>query len=214
MLLGLIRHVAIVAYDIRRAIRRAGDKKIPYCALAKATLRWLVPTRKAGKRPIYSITTIVFHVSILIVPFFLGAHIVLWARGTGLSWPAIPNLWADILTVVAIAGAAALVIERAAIRSTRSFARIGDYAIPSLIAVPFISGFLVMHPSLNPLAYEATLLVHVVGANAILILIPFSKLSHVILMPLTQLISEVAWHFPPHAGRDVGLALGKENEPI
>ena len=33
-------------------------------------------------------------------------------------------------------------------------------------------------------------------------------------MPLTQLISEIGWHFPAESGKHVAVALAKENEPI
>ena len=83
-----------------------------------------------------------------------------------------------------------------------------------LIALPFASGFLAMHPAINPIAFETMMFIHVMSANLILILIPITKLSHCVLLPTTQLVSEVAWHFPPDGGREVGLALGKEDEPI
>jgi hypothetical protein len=35
-----------------------------------------------------------------------------------------------------------------------------------------------------------------------------------ILLPFTQFVSELAWHFPLDAGSRVGVTLGKENEPI
>ncbi|MCL5270264.1 MAG: hypothetical protein M1457_06895 [bacterium] len=214
LILGLVRHVAIAVFEIAWAVRRAGDKNIPYRKLARATLAWLVPAGKLGHRPLYGLTTLAFHVSIVIVPLFLGGHIALWARATDLAWPAIPNLLADVLTVIATAAAVLLVIERIAARGPQMLSRFSDYAFPLLIAVVFGSGFLAMHPALSPVAFRPALLVHALGANLILIFIPFSKLSHVILMPLTHLISEVAWHFPPHAGSEVGLALGKENEPV
>jgi hypothetical protein len=34
------------------------------------------------------------------------------------------------------------------------------------------------------------------------------------LLPLTQLVSETAWHFPPDAGARVEIALGKVGEPV
>jgi hypothetical protein len=71
-----------------------------------------------------------------------------------------------------------------------------------------------MHPGLNPFPYDVTLLAHVMSANFVLILVPITKLSHVVLLPATQLVSELAWHFPPDAGSKVGAALGKEREAI
>jgi hypothetical protein len=52
------------------------------------------------------------------------------------------------------------------------------------------------------------------SANIVMILVPITKISHCVLLPLTQLVSEVAWHFPPDAGSKVAAALGKEGDPI
>lgn len=214
LVLGLLRHVALTAWEIHRAVRRAGDRSIPYGKLAVVTLKWLFPFDKMGDRWMYSAATFAFHVSILVAPIFLAGHIELWRRGLGISWPAIPNVLADVLTIMAILTAAILIIERVSAKDSRFLSRFQDYALPLLVAVPFASGFLVMHPAWNPFAFEATLLVHVMSANLLLVLIPTTKLSHCVLLPTTQLVSEVGWHFTPDAGSRVAAALGKEGEPI
>ena len=71
-----------------------------------------------------------------------------------------------------------------------------------------------MHPGMNPFSYEAMLFVHVMSANLVLVLIPITKLSHMALIPGVQLVSEVAWRWPPDAGSKLAVTLGKENEPI
>ncbi len=219
MLLGLIRHVALTVWEIARAMRRAGDKTLPYGQIFTATVKWLFPVGKLRERLFFSVTSVLFHIAILIVPIFLGGHIVLWARSLGISWAAvswlaIPNQVADVLTIVAIVTAVALVIQRAAARATRVLSRFQDYALPLVIAVPFASGYLVMHPAANPFSYEAMLFVHVMSANLVFVLIPITKLSHMVLIPSVQLVSEVAWHWPPDAGSKLAVTLGKENEPI
>ncbi len=214
MLLGLARLVALTAWEMARAMRRAGDKTLPYRQVLTATLKWLLPFDKLKDRLLLGLTSLTFHIAILIVPVFLAGHIALWARGLGISWPAIPNPLADVLTIVAIVMAVALVIQRAAARPTRALSRFQDYAIPLVVAVPFVSGFLAMHPLASPFSYEATLFVHVMSANLVFVLIPITKLSHMVLIPGVQMVSEVAWHWPPDAGSKVAVALGKENEPI
>ena len=214
MLLGLIRHAVLTIWEVVRAMRRAGDKTLPYRQILGATARWLIPVTKIKEQLFFSLTSVLFHIAVLIVAIFLGGHIALWERGLGISWPAIPNQVADVLTIVAIVTAVALVIQRATARATRALSRFQDYAIPLIIAVPFASGFLVMHPSANPLSYEAMLFVHVMSANVVFVLIPITKLSHMILIPGVQLVSEVAWHWPPDAGSKLAVSLGKENEPI
>jgi len=214
MVLGLARRVAITVWEMVRAYRRAGDKNIPSRQVLAATLKWLVPVDRLSNRPLLSLTTVVFHVSIILVPVFLAGHIALWEPVLGFGLPALPNALATALTVAAMVAALALVVQRIASPFTRTLSRFQDYALPLVVAVPFASGFLVMHPGVNPFSYEAALLVHVMSANLVLVLIPITKLSHVVLLPATQLVSELAWHFPPDAGSKVGVALHKESEPI
>jgi nitrate reductase gamma subunit len=214
MFLGLIRHVGLTAWAMVRTMRQAGDKTIPYAQVLSATLKWLIPVDKVRSQILFSLTSLLFHIAILIVPLFLAGHIVLWTRGLGLSWPAIPNNVADVLTIVAIVTAVALVIQRATAPATRSLSRFQDYALPLLVALPFASGYFVMHPSGNPFSYEATLFVHAMSANVLFVLIPLTKLSHMAFFPSVQMVSEIAWRWPSDSGSKVGLALGKENEAI
>jgi hypothetical protein len=214
MLLGLLRQLALTVWEGARVYRRAGDRKMPLRKVAEATRSWLLPFGRLGDRWPYSVTTFVFHVAVIVVPLFLAGHIALWKKGIGVSWLALPNTVATTLTVLAVVTALAVVIQRAASRATRALSRFQDYALPLFIALGFASGFLVMHPTWNPFPADPTLLLHVLVGDALLVLVPLTKLSHMILLPLTQLVSELAWHFPPDAGRRVGLTLGKENEPI
>ncbi len=214
MFLGLARHVAITCWELIRAYRKAGDKVIPYKNVAKATWEWLVPFFNMRERTFYGVATLVFHVSIIVTPLLLAGHVALIYRGTGLWWPSIPNLLADVLTVTAIITAIVLVGQRVTRPDMRAVSRFSDYALPFFIALPFASGFFVMHPGLNPFSFEAALLVHVMSANLILILVPLTKISHCVLTPLSQMVGEMAWHWPPDAGSKLASTLGKENEAI
>jgi nitrate reductase gamma subunit len=214
MVLGLLRHVVLTVWETAQAYRRAGDKDFPVGKLAETTLHWLVPVKRIWHRGTYSLTTFLFHVGVILVPLFLAGHITLWREGVGLSWPALPNGVSTTLTWIVIATSIAVVVQRLAARDSRVLSRFQDYALPLFIVVPFLTGFLVMHPAWNPFNRDPVLLVHVLSADLLIFLVPLTKLSHMILMPFTQLVSELAWHFPQDAGRRVGTTLGKENEPI
>ena len=214
MVLGLIRHIVVTVSEMMKMVSRAGNKDVAYRQVFAATMKWLFPVGQIRQRFFFSITSLMFHVAIIVVPILLAGHIALWKSGTGLSWPAISNGLADVLTITAVATAVLLVVQRAAARDSRALSRFNDYALPLLIAVPFVAGFLVMHPTWNPFSYELALLVHIMSANVLLILIPLTKLSHMVLLPATQLVSELGWHFPPDAGRKVAVDLGKEGQPI
>lgn len=217
MLLGLVRVLVLNTLSVASIIRRArqNERKVPYKAILKATLKWMFPAKKAvERRAIFSLTSIAFHVAIIVTPIFLGAHILLWDSGLGLSWPAITNAAADVLTLVAIFTGLLLFIQRLAARDSRAISRLQDYLWPLLVVVPFASGFLAMHPGLNPFGYNGTMFVHVMSGNLILLFIPFSKLSHIALFPTTQIVSELGWFLDPRSGENVSAALEKENEPI
>lgn len=214
LVLGLARHLVLTIYEIHRAVRRAGDPNFPWKKLFTETVKWLFPVQKLPHRLYYSLTTIPYHVGVIVVPIFLAGHIALVRESTGIGWPAIPQFLADVLTLVVLAATIALILERALARDTRHMARFSDYAILLIVAVPFASGFLLMHPSINPLAFMPTLFIHIMSANILFVLIPLTKLSHMALLPTVQVISEVAWHFTPDGGARTAIALGKENEPV
>ncbi|HKJ92947.1 MAG TPA: hypothetical protein VJ957_07250 [Longimicrobiales bacterium] len=214
MVLGLLRQAGLTVWSAVRTYRRAGDRQIPTRQVWRATLRWLVPTDRLRNRWPYSVTTVVLHAGVLLVPLFLAGHIALWQAAIGLAWPALPNALSTALTLAVLAGVVSVVIQRAVSPIARPLSRFQDYALPLLIGVTFASGFFVMHPAWNLFAFEPVMLTHVLSADLLFFLVPLSKLSHLILLPFTQLVSELAWHFPPDAGAKVAVALGKENEPV
>jgi len=214
MVFGLLRQVVLTLYEATRAYSRAWDKNIPTRQVLSNTLKWLIPTGVLKNRWVYSLTTLLFHVGVILVPLFLAGHIALWERAIGVSWPAIPNAFSTTLTVVVMVTVVAIFLQRIGARDSRALGRFQDYALPIFIGVPFLTGFLVMHPGWNPFTRDPVLLLHVLSADLLIFLVPVSKLSHMILLPFTQLITELSWHWPPDAGSRVAVTLGKENEPI
>jgi len=215
MALGMVRLMVLSALNLRAVAQRAGNKETPLGKVLGSTLRWLVPHgRSVGQHPVVTTASVLFHVAMIITPVFLGAHILLWERGLGVSWPALGQPWVDVLTLVGIAAGAVLIAQRLFARATRELSRPQDYLLPSLIITTFAAGFLAMHPDLNPFAYDSTLFVHVITGNLILVVLPFSKLSHVLLFPITRLVSEMGWHLAPDAGQRVAVTLNKENERV
>lgn len=214
MILGLLRLLVINTINIATVVSHARDKNIPWKTVMRDTAKWFFPYKKIHHQLVFRVTSILFHVSVIVTPIFLAAHVSLWRGGTGLAWAAIPQATADYLTLLAVISAAILIYKRLSARATRALSRTQDYLIPFLLMIPFASGYLAMHPSMNPFSYDSTMFIHVMSGNAILILLPFSKLSHAVLFPTTQLVSEMAWHLVPNAGEKVALTLGKENEPI
>ena len=215
MVLGLLRIVVLAIVGMVESMMRAGDKNLDYKDLLKKTFLWLFPvTRWANRRPFFSIISIIFHVGLILVPLFLAAHIVLWKQGAGISWPAIPQVLADVLTLIVIIGGPALFFGRIFYKKARALSRLQDYIWPLLLAVPAFTGFLCANCGLSPGTYQFWMLIHIWTANLIMILMPFTKIAHCILMPITQFVSGVAWKFPADSGDKVAGTLGKRGQPI
>jgi len=214
MILGVLRLVLLNSVNIVNMLSRTRDRNIPWGTVLRDTTTWLFPYKRLQPQLVFAIASFLFHVSVIVTPIFLAAHIRLWQRGIGISWPAIPQVAADYLALLAIVAAGVLFFKRVSARATRALSRPQDYLLPLLMLIPFASGYLAMHPAINPFEYNATMFVHVMSGNLILVLVPFSKLSHAVLFPTTQLASEVAWHLASDSGQKVALTLGQENEPI
>ncbi len=214
LVLGLGRHVAITLWGIVRTWNRAGDKTIPVRQVVRASLGWMFLTQGLKNRLLFGLNTLIFHIAVILVPIFLAGHIALWKQSLGFGWPALPNGLSTALTIIAVIAAVTIVIQRIVFKASRKLSRFQDFAMPLIVAIPFATGFLVMHPAWNPFSHQFMLFLHVMSGDLLLFLIPLTKISHMVLLPGTQIISELAWHFPPESGRRVGEALGKANEPI
>jgi len=215
MVLGLARNVFMALWGIFTSYYQAGDRNIPTRLILKRTVNYLVPFRQLYRvRPVYSIISFVFHVGLILVPVFLYAHVSLWRGAIGFGWPALPYVLAEFLTLLTVFGAFALFFGRVFHEGSRRMSGVDDFLWPLLLSAPFISGFFCVHPTFVPFNYDALLLVHILSAELIFVLIPFSKIAHCVLMPMSQLISDLGWRFPPDSGEKVEIALGKKGAPV
>jgi nitrate reductase gamma subunit len=99
-------------------------------------------------------------------------------------------------------------------RSSSFLSRKQDYLWPLLLVIPFISGFICAHLNVSAKFYAISMLVHVLSGNLIFILIPFTKIAHCILMPLSQVVSTFAWKFPPETDEKITTTLNKKGAPV
>lgn len=217
LVIGLLRLVALnTAGLVTLYLRsRRNGRRVDLGALLWDTLKALRPLQSGRKvRSFYSVVSVIFHLTILVAPLALSTHVLLWQRGLGISWPTLSNALVDGLTLVAIGAALLLLLLRVGSRQAQAISRPQDYLLLLLITTPFVFGYLAKHPSINPISYQAAMLVHVLSGDLLLLLIPFTKISHVALLPFSQLVSEFAWHLEPHAGEQVALDLGKESQAL
>lgn len=214
MTLGLGRILLLSIIGMIENYRRNPDRIVPYKDLLIKTIAWLLPVNRLWKkRPVYSTVSFLFHLGLILVPLFYGAHVLLWEKSVGFAWFSISGRLADALTIVVVIGGIVLFLMRALYSPARALSRKQDYVWPLLLVVPFLTGYICAHWIISPGAYHWTMFLHIYSANLIMILIPFTKIAHCILLPLSQLVTGLSWKFPAGAGDRVIEALGYRERP-
>lgn len=210
MVLGLARHFIIQTCSILiskgKRLKNVSWKKV-FSDMAS----WSVPVKHMVKGTvIFSTFSFIFHVGAIIVAVFLADHILLWEQYLGIHLPSIGRTFADVLTLLTIGSILVLMGCRVFIRRQRKMSRRSDYVILIMVLIPFVFGFLAVHPAFNPLPWRTVMLLHILSAEALFVIIPFTKLSHIVLYFFDRL-SPVHWQLKPGAGDKVAEALfGKE----
>jgi len=214
MLLGLLRIIALTVLGVMEAYHRNLDQIVNWREVRRQTLAWLLPANRLWRqRPVYSSISYLFHAGLILVPIFLSAHILLWKHGFGLAWPALPQRFANYLTSLAILAGLALFAGRLLNPAARRVSRRQDFFWPLLLVVPFATGYACSNFAIGPRTYEWLMLFHVYSADLIFLLIPFTKIAHCVLAPLSQVVTAVAWKFPAGAGDRVIATLGYPDKP-
>jgi len=216
MAAGLIRACVLQIWELGWAWGRAGDQVVGWRAVIKRSLVWLLPWRYLGPeaRRLYNFTSFVFHVGIILVPLFLAGHVALWEKGLGIAWITLPPTLADWLTVLTVLAILGLLVGRGANEGSRRLSKAQDWILPVFCLLPFISGFFVVHPLLSPIDPQLVYLLHLLSGELLLVLVPFTKLVHVVLFWSNRSASELGWHFTPGAGERVRATLGKEGQGV
>lgn len=214
LVLGLIRHVVLSVWALIEAIRRAGDRNIPYASVLLNTAIWMFPaTRLHRVLPVFSYASFFFHLGVILSAVFLREHIDLLGP-LGLSWPSIPRPYVDWFALLAFAGLIILLGYRIYVRQSRAESGFADYGILVLLIATVGMGYL-GGQNWNVIPYNVTMVFHVSAGAAILVLVPFTKIAHCVLYPLVRFSSEIGWHLTQEGGYDVVRTLyGAEGRKI
>ncbi|MFH1702285.1 MAG: TmcC family electron transfer complex membrane anchor subunit [Nitrospirota bacterium] len=178
-------------YKVREMVLLAKNEKVvmPYISL-KLTLRsllhWLIPFNSVNwrLRPVITIVTFLFHISLVFTPIFLVAHNVLIYESWGISWWTISEQLADIMTMIVIGSCIFFFLRRILAPEVRFVTFADDYIILAISFLPFITGFLAYHQWLLP--NKIMVILHMLFGETMLIAIPFTRLGHMFYFFLTR----------------------------
>lgn len=147
--------------------------------------RWLLPLNKdVVKNPIFTILGYMFHICLIVVPIWFSGHISLWEESRfEWSWTPVPDGLADWMTLIFLAIALFFLLRRIVSADIRLLSTFSDYLLIVVVAMPFITGYFLTNGTVDNIGFlgENIQLIHMLSGELMLILIPFTKLSHFVL---------------------------------
>lgn len=155
-----------------------------YYAL-RSILHWIVPfgSENMRKHPAMTIVTFAFHICLLATPLFLFAHIILIKESWNVSWVYLSDTAADVMTLIVIGSCVFFAVRRIVLPEVKFLTSVSDYVILALVAAPFITGFWSYHQWAG---YQVMGIAHILSGEIMLIVIPFTRLSHMLFFPFTR----------------------------
>jgi nitrate reductase gamma subunit len=151
----------------------------------RSILHWIIPfgSENMKKHPAMTVVTFVFHISLMIAPLFLFAHIALIKESWDVSWGYISDNTADIMTMLVIASCVFFMLRRIKLPEVRYLTDTSDYILLAMVAAPFVTGFWAYHQWIG---YKLMAILHILSGEVMLAAIPFTRLSHVLFFPFTR----------------------------
>lgn len=146
----------------------------------RSVVFWLIPYKTHSWRanPVYTLLFFLFHVGIVITPLFLSAHNIILHERWGIRFFSFPDFVSDVLTITVIVCALLLLVRRMALLHVRILTKPQDILVLIITVAPFITGFFAYHQVAES---EFWTIVHILSGEAMLVAIPLTKLSHVVL---------------------------------
>jgi nitrate reductase gamma subunit len=151
----------------------------------RSIIHWLAPFATVNWRlhPWLTIVTFAFHICLVVTPVFLLAHVVLWDEVWSVSWWALPDWLAVIMSVIVMAGCVFFFVRRLVTPEVAYVTSASDYAILALVAAPFVTGLIAYFQWFDVRLFT---LLHVLSGEAMLVAIPLTRISHMLFAPLTR----------------------------
>lgn len=135
--------------------------------------------------PLVTVVTIIFHVFLFAIPIFLLAHNELFRKAFGFSLPSLSDQTTDMMTIIFLLCGGFFLYRRIFVRRVRAITTLWDFVLLAVTLTPFITGFLAFRQWGD---YSTVMIVHIVSGELMLILIPFTKLGHMIYFFLYRLL--------------------------
>jgi nitrate reductase gamma subunit len=119
----------------------------------------------------------IWHIGFICALLFFIPHIELIKGLFGVSWPGLPNPVVDLVTAVTLVALVATLVHRLTHPVKKRISTFEDYLVWTLVFLVVLTGYLAYNRIINP--YPLALGLHILSAEVFLIILPFTKLTHI-----------------------------------
>ncbi len=188
--IAFVVFVGGMAYQFVTMLRSARKDKViyPYMSLKyslRSIFHWIIPFASRNMRARYEVTivTFVFHICLVLIPIFLLAHVSMFAFAWGANWCVISEAAANYMTLAVILACVFFLLRRMMLPEVQFVTDISDYILLAIAFAPFVTGFAANRQWFD---YETTIIIHMICGSLMLMVIPFTRLSHMLFFPFTR----------------------------
>ena len=174
-LAGLLIRCFFFSWTIIKSSSR--DKEKRSIQITKTLAGALLPFHRAfTKKPLYTTLRYIFHVCLFVVPLGLSGHMVLWSESRfEWDWAALPDAWADWMTLILLALAVYFLLRRLIITGIRRESSIKDFLLIIIVALPFLTGYFLTHGTLDSIGLlgDNMVVIHMLSGQLMIVMVIF-----------------------------------------
>lgn len=177
-------------YRIAWLIRFSKKDKVvhPYMSARhglRSLLHWSVPfgARNMRLRPLFTLSSFLFHICLIVTPLFALGHTLLWEESWGIRLWSLPEGLTDIMTMIVIGVVVFFALRRIAMPAVRYVTNWSDVSLLALVVAPFVTGLLARYQVFD---YEVMIVIHMFAGAIWVAAIPFTRIAHMLFYPFTR----------------------------
>jgi len=155
-------------------------------------IHWLTRRTVFGTHPFLIAITTIFHVLVFVVPLFLLGHQVLIEDRLGIRLWSLPEAFSHGMTWIILLGGLFFLGRRLFLARVRVLTTADDYLMLMVTMAPFLTGLLAYYQWLD---YRTMIFLHILSGEAMLIILPFSRLGHMIFFFLYRFFIDGEYSF-------------------
>ncbi len=164
----------------------------------RSIMHWIIPygSRNMRMRPAFTFVSFAFHFCLLATPIFTLGHITLWQESWGISWWSLPDKASTIMTITVVVVGVVFVLRRIADPAVRFVTSLKDFVLILLVIAPFVTGLLAYYQAFD---YRTIITLHIWSGVVWLMMIPFTRIVHMLFFPFTRAYMGSEFGFVRHA---------------